>query len=73
LTEMVAGGAGVTLLPALAVASEHRLGGLVMRRFAGVAPTRTLAIVRRPHTPLAETITAIAKVLRDDYERASRA
>lgn len=41
LAQMVAGGAGITLLPRLAIAAENRRGALAIRRFAEPVPSRT--------------------------------
>jgi len=48
LIEMVCGGAGVTLLPELALASEARRRGLAVRPFAKPAPYRTIGLAWRP-------------------------
>jgi LysR family transcriptional regulator, hydrogen peroxide-inducible genes activator len=47
LIEMVCGGAGVTLLPELALASEARRRGLAVRPFAKPAPYRTIGLAWR--------------------------
>jgi len=52
LTQMVAGGAGVTLLPALAVATEAKRADITIRPFANPAPQRTIALVWRKRSPL---------------------
>lgn len=64
LVSMVAGGAGVTLLPQLAVAAEARGGDLVLRPFADPAPYRTIALVWRTRSPLAGALREIAGTLR---------
>ena len=69
LVQMVAGGAAVTLLPALALPTENRNGALVVRAFGAKGPARTLALVRRPTSPLAETVSAVAKTLRAVYAK----
>jgi len=48
LIEMVCGGAGVTLLPGLALASETRRPGLAVVPFAKPAPHRTIGLAWRP-------------------------
>ena len=50
LSQMVVGGAGVTLLPALALEVENRRGTLHLRPFLAKAPGRTLALVWRKST-----------------------
>jgi LysR family hydrogen peroxide-inducible transcriptional activator len=69
LTSMVAGGAGVTLLPAMAVATENRRRALHIRRFQPRAPKRTIALVWRRTSALEATLTPVAAVLRDAYQR----
>lgn len=69
LTQMVAGGAGVTLLPAMAVATENRRRALHIRRFQPRAPKRTIALVWRKTSPLGGTLAPVAEVLRDGYQR----
>src|SRR5438477_135334 len=44
LVQMVAGGAGVTLLPALSVPTEARRADIEIRAFAEPAPHRTIAL-----------------------------
>src|SRR5262249_43310963 len=72
LAQMVAGGAGVTLLPALAVASENRNGDLRIRPFGEPAPGRTIALVWRRGTPLARALRTLAEAIRGVYGRAVR-
>ena len=67
LAQMVAGGAGVTLLPALAVSTEAERAGLRTRRFAAPAPSRTLALVWRRRSPLGPALTRVAGTIREAY------
>jgi LysR family hydrogen peroxide-inducible transcriptional activator len=69
LVQMVAGGAGVTLLPALAVATEVGRAKLRVRAFARPAPHRTIALVWRKRSPLATALGEVAAVVRDAYPR----
>ena len=64
LVQMVAGGAGVTLLPALAVKTETRHADLVLRPFAEPAPHRTIVLVHRKRSPLAPALAAVAERIR---------
>ena len=73
LAQMVAGGAGVTLLPELAVGAENRGGGLSIRRFRPRAPSRTLGLVWRKRSPLEITLNAVAKALQNAYAQAKQA
>jgi LysR family hydrogen peroxide-inducible transcriptional activator len=72
LTQMVAGGAGLTLLPSLAVAVENRRGELALRPFAAPRPSRTLALAWRRRCPRAEALRSVAAAMRD-ARRAGRA
>jgi LysR family transcriptional regulator, hydrogen peroxide-inducible genes activator len=73
LAQMVAAGAGVTLLPELSLDAEARPAGLRVRRFADPAPHRTIALVWRPRSPLAAALRQIAIAMRGGYPRAARA
>ncbi len=67
LVQMVASGAGVTLLPALAVSTEVGRGGLRVRPFRDPTPFRTLAVVWRRRSPLAPALRQVAAVFRDAH------
>jgi LysR family hydrogen peroxide-inducible transcriptional activator len=69
LTQMVAGGAGVTLLPALSVDVENRRGELALRPFAAPAPSRTLVLAWRRRCPRAEALRSVAAALREARRR----
>lgn len=71
LTQMVAAGRGVTLLPELAVATENRRGQLTVRRFKKPAPGRTLALVWRRGSAVATAARAVAETIRGVYQRIS--
>ena len=60
---MVSAGAGVTLLPRMAVATESRRAHLAVRPIADDRAFRTLALVWRPTSPLGP---ALAAARRDD-------
>ena len=64
LSQMVSSGAGVTLLPTLAVPVENRRGQLEIRPFAKPAPARTVALVWRPQSPFAGALAELAKTIR---------
>ncbi len=64
LTQMVAGGFGVTLLPRLAAAAGIAAdAGLVLRPLAGAGAWRTLGLAWRPNAPRAADYRAMAPVL----------
>ncbi len=68
LVQMVAGGAGVTLLPRLAVPVELRGSTLLqVRRFAPPPPGRTLGLVFRRRSALAEALRTVAGTIRSAY------
>lgn len=69
LVQMVASGAGVTLLPELAVATEVARAGLRVRRFAAPAPHRTIALVWRRRSPVGPAMRSLAAALRQHYPR----
>jgi LysR family transcriptional regulator, hydrogen peroxide-inducible genes activator len=67
LAQMVAGGAGVTLLPELAVPTESRRAELVIRRFVKPAPHRTVALAWRKRSPLGTALRRLATTMRGAY------
>ncbi|MGC4092735.1 MAG: LysR substrate-binding domain-containing protein [Polyangiaceae bacterium] len=67
LVQMVAGGAGVTLIPALALDAETRRARLHVRRIASPLARRTIAVVWRAGSALTAPLQAIAATLRDAY------
>lgn len=73
LAQMVAGGEGITLLPSIAVASENRTGGLVLRSFGARGPSRTLALAWRATAPVGDALRAIAETIRPVVTRLAAA
>lgn len=67
LVQMVAGGAGVTLLPLLAVATEAGRSQVLVRPFAKPAPRRTLALCWRRRSPLAAPLRQVVATIRTSY------
>jgi LysR family hydrogen peroxide-inducible transcriptional activator len=67
LVQMVAGGAGVTLLPRLAIAVENRTGALSLRTFAGKPPSRTLALVYRRGAAREATLKQVGQAMSRAY------
>lgn len=67
LVHMVAGGAGVTVLPQLAAPAETQRAGLRVRAFATPVPHRTLALVWRKRSPLAPALRKLASTIRETY------
>jgi len=64
LAQMVAGGAGITLLPSIAVETENRAGGLRTRPFGARGPARTLALVWRKTAPCVPALRALVEPMR---------
>jgi len=69
LVQMVAGGAGITLLPGLAVATEAHRAGLRVRPMASPKAYRTVALVWRKRSPLGPTLRELARVLRGTFPK----
>lgn len=67
LVQMVAGGAGITILPTVAVSTEATRAGLRVRKLASSRARRTIALVWRKRSPLAPALRRIALVLRDAF------
>jgi LysR family hydrogen peroxide-inducible transcriptional activator len=72
LVQMAAGGAGITLLPSLALAVENRRHALRTRHFATRAPSRTLALVWRRAAALEPALRAVGDALRELYGKLER-
>lgn len=64
LAQMVSSGAGITLLPSLAVPVENRRGQLEIRPFVSPVPGRTIALIWRPRSPFATVFVELAKTFR---------
>ena len=67
LVQMVAAGAGVTFLPALAAATEAERGNIKLRAFAPPRPHRTLALVWRPTSPCVAVLQRLATTIKQHY------
>ena len=64
LVQMVASGAGVTLLPEMSVATESRRAPIALRPLADARAFRTVGLVWRPSSPLAPALGEIAASIR---------
>lgn len=64
LVQMVASGAGVTLLPRVAVEAEARRADVSIRAFARPAPGRTLVLAWRRGSAVEPALQAVAKAIR---------
>jgi LysR family hydrogen peroxide-inducible transcriptional activator len=65
IVQMVAAGMGVTLIPAMAVPVETRLANVSIDRFPDPQPARTLGMVWRKSSPLADRFASVAEAIRD--------
>jgi LysR family hydrogen peroxide-inducible transcriptional activator len=69
LVQLVAGGAGITMLPAVAVATEAGRAGLRVRALASSRAHRTIALVWRRSAPLGPALREISQVLREAFPK----
>ncbi|MBK7975099.1 MAG: LysR family transcriptional regulator [Deltaproteobacteria bacterium] len=67
LAQMVASGAGITLLPELAVETEQRRAAIDTRPLGAPQPHRTVALVWRPRSSLRAALRQLAATIRDAY------
>lgn len=68
LVQMVGAGIGVTLIPDMAVAVETRSAPVSIARFPPPRPSRTIGMVWRKTSPLAEQLRTISTIVRDAAE-----
>ncbi|MDO6730236.1 LysR substrate-binding domain-containing protein [Marinovum sp. 2_MG-2023] len=64
LVQMVAAGIGVTLIPEMAVPVETRSADVAVAQFAAPRPSRTIGMVWRKSSPLAQELADVADVVR---------
>jgi LysR family transcriptional regulator, hydrogen peroxide-inducible genes activator len=69
LAQMVSSGAGITLLPRMAVATEARRADLVVRPLADERAFRTLALVWRPTSPFGPALRKLGATIRASYDK----
>ncbi len=67
LVQMVTGGAGVTLVPQLALPYEVTDPSLCVRTFSRTAPGRTIGLVWRKQYPFAAALRDVAATIRQAY------
>lgn len=65
LVQMVGAGIGVTMIPEMAVEVETRSAAVCCQMFQDPQPGRTIGMVWRTSSPLAEAFRGIAEVVRD--------
>ena len=68
LVQMVGSGIGVTLIPEMAVPVETRSASVSVTRFARPQPTRTIGMIWRKTSPLADQLVQISEVVRQVAE-----
>ncbi len=68
LVQMVSAGIGVTLIPEMAVAVETRSASVSVARFKSPQPSRTIGMIWRKASPLAEQLLQISEVVRQSAE-----
>lgn len=64
LVQMVGAGIGVTLIPQMAVAVETRSAAVSVDRLAAPRPARTIGLVWRRSTPMADQLRGLAEEIR---------
>ena len=64
LVQMVGAGMGLTLIPEMAVPIETRSADVCVARFAHPRPKRTIGMVWRKSTPLADQLMQVAAIVR---------
>ncbi len=69
LVQMVVGGGGVTLIPAIAVEAEAKRAGLHVRPLASAAAQRTIVLVWRKGSSAERVLRAVATSIRAAYPR----
>ena len=69
LTQMVSSGAGVTLLPTMAVPTETHRSHLSIRKLERPVPFRTIVLGWRRRSAMADTLRTVAETLRLTVER----
>jgi LysR family hydrogen peroxide-inducible transcriptional activator len=68
LVQMVGAGIGVTLIPEMAVAVETRSAPVSVCRFADPQPSRTIGMVWRRTSPLAEQLRQLTELVRQSAD-----
>lgn len=65
LVQMVSAGIGVTLIPEMAVPVETRSANVAVARFESPEPSRTIGMIWRRTSPLAEQLRQVAEIVRE--------
>ncbi len=73
LVQMVGAGIGVTLIPEMALAVETRSANVSIARFGAPPPRRTIGMIWRRSSPLADRLARVAEAVRGSAEAMQRA
>jgi LysR family transcriptional regulator, hydrogen peroxide-inducible genes activator len=73
LVQMVGAGIGITLIPEMAIAIETRSAPVAIARFAGEQPSRTIGMVWRKTSGLADQLRGIATIVQETARMARNA
>ena len=73
LVQMVASGAGVTLVPEVAVPVETHRADVAIRRLAAPEPSRHIVLAWRPGSPATEALGEVGQTIKDSLVRAHQA
>lgn len=65
LVQMVSAGIGVTLIPEMAVPVETRSANVAVARFDEPEPSRTIGMIWRRTSPLADQLMQVAEIVRE--------
>lgn len=68
LVQMVGAGIGMTLIPQMAARVESRAAAVSLARFQGQQPGRTIGLIWRKSSPLAEQLHQLASVIKTTGE-----
>ena len=69
LAQMVAQGSGVTLLPGLAVPTEAKRAGLLVRPFARPVPYRTIVLAHRKGSSIADALRTVCETVKQSWPK----
>jgi LysR family hydrogen peroxide-inducible transcriptional activator len=69
---MVVGGAGITLLPQISIATENRARALVTKPFGARGPSRTLALAWRKTAPTVPALKSVAGAIQSVLSKLTR-
>jgi len=71
LVQLVGAGIGVTLIPEMAVDIETRSADVSVSRFTGTKPKRTIGMIWRKTSPLADQLKDVSRIVKQAAQPAS--